>query len=105
MYFRPYVLSWVMSDQHAFCDHVSTHCLDLNLNGKRPGVASDGNFGSYLIRISGSHLSTAVALREKKFKRFVFNKYFTLILGVLKSKFSKKFNQLLGRKCDFKLFH
>ena len=30
-----------------------THCLDLNLNGKRPGVASDGNFSSYLIRRSG----------------------------------------------------
>ena len=29
------------------------HCLDLNLNGKRPGVASDGNFSSYLTRWSG----------------------------------------------------
>ena len=26
-----------------------THCLDLNLNGKRPGIASDGNFSLYLI--------------------------------------------------------
>ena len=26
-----------------------THCLDLDLNGKRPGVTSDGNFSSYLI--------------------------------------------------------
>ena len=25
------------------------HCLDLDLNGKRPGVGSDGNFSSYLI--------------------------------------------------------
>ena len=31
----------------------TTHCLDLNLNGKRPGVASDGNFSSNLIRRSG----------------------------------------------------
>ena len=29
-----------------------------------------------------SQLSTAVAWREKKFKRFVFNKYFCLVLGV-----------------------
>ena len=26
-----------------------THCLDLDLNGKRPGVTSDGNISSYLI--------------------------------------------------------
>ena len=30
-----------------------SHCLDLDLNGKRPGVASGGNFISYLIRRSG----------------------------------------------------
>ena len=30
-----------------------SHCLDLNLNGKKPGIASDGNFSSYLIRRSG----------------------------------------------------
>jgi hypothetical protein len=52
-----------------------------------------------------SHLSTAVAWREKKFKHFVFNKYFCLVLGVLKSKISKKSMELLGRKLDFKLFH
>ena len=30
---------------------IFTHCLDLDLdlNGKRPGVTSDGNFSSYLI--------------------------------------------------------
>ena len=33
-----------------------------------------------------SHLSTAVAWREKKYKHFVFHKYFSLVLGVLKSK-------------------
>ena len=27
----------------------SSHCLDLDLNGKRSGVTSDGNFSSYLI--------------------------------------------------------
>ena len=32
------------------------------------------------------HLSTAVAWREKICKHFVFNKYFSLVLGVLKSK-------------------
>ena len=30
---------------------LKTHCLDLDLNGKRPGVTSDGNFASYLILI------------------------------------------------------
>ena len=33
-----------------------------------------------------THLSTAVAQRKKKFKHFAFNKYFSLVLGVLKSK-------------------
>ena len=51
------------------------------------------------------HLSTAVAWREKKFKHFVFNKYFCLVLGVLKSKISKKFGEGFLRKLDFKLFH
>ena len=26
-----------------------SHCLDLDLNDIRPGIASDGNFSSYLI--------------------------------------------------------
>ena len=52
-----------------------------------------------------AHLSTAVAQREKKCKQFVFNKYFSLVLGVLKSKISKKSFELLLRKLDFKLFH
>jgi hypothetical protein len=26
-----------------------SQCLDIDLNGKRPGVTSDGNFSSYLI--------------------------------------------------------
>ena len=51
------------------------------------------------------HLSTAAAWREKKFKHFVFNKYFCLVLGVLKSKISKKFGEGFLRKLDFKLFH
>ena len=52
-----------------------------------------------------SHLSTAVARRKKKSKHFVFNKYFSLVLGVLKSKISKKSFEPLLRKLDFKLFH
>ena len=43
-----------------------------------------------------SHLSTAVAWREKKFKHFV--------LGLLKSRISEKNNQPLLNKLDFKLF-
>ena len=30
-------------------DIALSHCLDLDLNGERPGIASDGNFNSYLI--------------------------------------------------------
>ena len=41
------------------------------------------------------HLSTAVAWREKKFTHFAFNKYFCLVLGLLKSRISEKINQLL----------
>ena len=52
-----------------------------------------------------THLSTAVAWREKKSKHFVFNKYFFLILGVLKSKISKKSFEPFLRKLDFKLIH
>ena len=52
-----------------------------------------------------THLSKAVAWREKKFKHFVFYKYFCLVLGLLKSRISKKSNEGLGRKLDLKLFH
>ena len=52
-----------------------------------------------------THLSTAVAWREKKSKHFVFYKYFCLILGLLKSRISEKNNQPFLNKLDFKLFH
>ena len=52
-----------------------------------------------------THLSTAVAWREKKSKHFVLNKYFCLVLGLHKSKISKKSNEPLGRKPNYKLFH
>ena len=39
------------------------------------------------------HLSTAVAWREKKCKHFVFNKYFSLVLELLKSRISEKNNR------------
>jgi hypothetical protein len=45
------------------------------------------------------------SLEGKKYKHFVFNKYFCLVLGLLKSKISKKSVELLGGKPDFKLFH
>ena len=60
------------------------------------------NFGLF---ISLAHLSTAVAWREKKFKHFVINKYFCLVLRILKSKISKKFGEGFLRKLDFKIFH
>ena len=52
-----------------------------------------------------SHLSTAVAWREKKFKHFVSYIYFSLVLGLLKSRISEKTIELLLNKLDFKLFH
>jgi hypothetical protein len=52
-----------------------------------------------------AHLCTAVAWREIFFKHFVFNKYFFLVFGVLKSKISKKSFEPFLRKLDFKLFH
>ena len=51
------------------------------------------------------HLYTDVAWREKKFKHFVFDKYFSLVLRVLKSKIFQKSNEPFLRKRDFKLFH
>ena len=57
------------------------------------------------VKIRRTHLSTAVAWREKKDKHFVFNKYFSLVLGLLKSRILEKINQALLNKHDFKLFH
>ena len=39
-----------------------------------------------------THLSTAVAWREKKFKHIVFYKYFSLVLGLLKFRILEKVN-------------
>jgi hypothetical protein len=52
-----------------------------------------------------AHLSTDVAWREKKSKHFVFYKYFSLVLGLLKSKISEKTIESFLNKLDFKLFH
>ena len=43
------------------------------------------------------------SLERKKFKHFVFYKYFCLVLGLLKPKISKEIIKGLGRKPDFKL--
>ena len=51
------------------------------------------------------HLSTDVAWIQKKFKHFVFYKYFSLVLGLLKSKISEKTIESFLNKLDFKLFH
>ena len=45
------------------------------------------------------------SLERKKYKHFVFDKYFSLVLEVLKSKISQKSNEPFLRKRDFKLFH
>ena len=52
-----------------------------------------------------THLSTAVAWREKKSKHCVFYKYFSLVIGLLKSKISEKSLGPFLSKLDFKLFH
>ena len=59
----------------------------------------------FYLKIPSAHLSTAVAWREKKFKHFVFYKYFSLVLGLLKSRISEKTIEGLLNKLDFKLFH
>ena len=51
--------------------------------------------------VDTSHLSTAVAWREKKFKHFVFYKYFCLVLGLLNSRISEKTIELLKLKIGF----
>ena len=66
------------------------------------------NFRTFFCKVisrTDAHLSSAVAWREKKSKHFVFNQYFSLGLGVLKSKISKKSFEGFLRKLDFKLFH
>ena len=55
--------------------------------------------------LSRAHLSTAVAWREKNFKHFVFYKYFSLVLGLLKSRISETCMEGLLNNPDFKLFH
>ena len=64
-------------------------------------------FGSSVkpIPTRGTHLSTAVAWREKKCKHFVFNKYFSLVLGLLKSRISENCMEGLLNNPNFKLFH
>ena len=55
---------------------------------------------------SWSHLSTAVAWREKKCKHLsLTNIFLCYVLGLLKSRTSEKINQLLLNKLNFKLFH
>ena len=64
-----------------------------------------GVFIKFDKRRDRTHLCTAVAWREKKFKHFVFYKYFSLVLGLLKSKILEKFGEGPLNKLDFKLFH
>ena len=45
------------------------------------------------------------SLERKKFKHFVFYKYFSLVLGLLKSRISEKTIKPFLNKPDFKLFH
>ena len=49
--------------------------------------------------------STAVAWREKICQHFVFYRYFSLVLALLKSRISEKTIKTLLNKLDFKLFH
>ena len=56
------------------------------------------------VAVMNTHISTAVAWREKITKHFVFYEYFCLILGLINSRISEKSIQGLGRKLDFKTF-
>ena len=73
--------------------------------GVLPSVASYIAQVLWTLVLIFSHLSTAVDWREKMFKHFVFYKYFSLVLGLLKYRISEKINQALLRKPDFRLFH
>ena len=43
-------MSYLVSEcPNTVLEHPNPHCLDLDLNGKRPGITSDGNFSSFLI--------------------------------------------------------
>ena len=57
-----------------------------------PHIEISENKGWYHNLTYGTHLSTAVAWREKICKHFVFYKYFSLVLGLLKSRISEKIN-------------
>ena len=61
-----------------------------SVNWKERTRQNLGNVSNFIELFTTSQLSTAVAWKEKKSKHFVFNKYFCLVLGLLKSKISKK---------------
>ena len=67
----------------------------------RPKSVKIAHFFITITAILITHLSTVVAWREKKFKHFVFYKYFSLVLGLLKSRISEKTIEPLLRKTDF----
>ena len=101
-----YVPRWLRRISCPFtfkCDHLETfvflnHLFSSHILASRKKwerfTASTSKFVFFFllskILCTVSHLSTAVAWREKICKHFVFNKYFSLVLGVLKSKISKK---------------
>jgi hypothetical protein len=66
---------------------IIAYLLLFNFEGKR---FMKHSFIQYRLH---SNKSTAVAWREKKFKHFVFYKYFSLVLGLLKSRISEKNNR------------
>ena len=55
--------------------------LGIDNFGNHPHWANKSKIIASDTPLRKSHLSTAVAWREKKFKHFVFNKYFCLVLG------------------------
>ena len=70
-----------------------THCLDLDLNDKRLGVNSDGNFSSYLIG-KGQLISKANCQAEdsskKRTNEFIFNSMRRVFVRFLEESLARK---------------
>ena len=95
--------------QYIFNFHLAS-CLDPNVQDSCPKINDNQMKPLYFVNLMVSfdyscflsknlefwelraHLSTAVAWREKICKHFVFYKYFSLVLGLLKSRILEKVN-------------
>ena len=91
---KNYFLSKLMKinkdSNHECTPQMEEHVMELIRDWKETNEAMKDKTCDSGMKILGrplTHLSTAVAWREKKSKHFVFNKYFSLVLGLLSSSF------------------